>query len=36
MKADRFRDRAARMLDEIPLEFRSGVDGLVVEAEAAG
>lgn len=36
MKADRFRDRAARMLDEIPLEFRSGVDGLVVEAEATG
>ena len=34
MKLDRFRDRAARMFDEIPPEFRSGVDGLVVEPEA--
>lgn len=36
MKLDRFRDRAARMFDEIPPEFRSGVDGLLVETEATG
>jgi len=36
VRPDRFRDRATRMFDEIPLEFRSGVDGLVVETGAAG
>jgi len=36
VKLDRFRDRAARMFDEIPPEFRSGVDGLLVETEATG
>lgn len=36
MKLERFRDRAARMFDEIPSEFRSGVDALVVEPEATG
>jgi len=36
VKLDRFRDRAARFFDEIPPRFRSGVDGLVVETEAAG
>jgi hypothetical protein len=36
VKPDRFRDRAARMFDEIPPEFRSGVDGLLIETEAEG
>lgn len=36
MTSGQFADRAARMFDEIPPEFRAGVDGLVVESEAAG
>ena len=36
MKAGQFSDRAARIFDDIPSEFRAGVDGLVVEPEAEG
>ncbi len=36
MTSGQFADRAARMFDEIPPEFRAGVDGLVVEPEVAG
>ena len=36
MRSEQFRERAARMFDEIPPEFRAGVDGLIVETEAAG
>ncbi len=35
MRSSQFVDRAARLFDEIPPEFRAGVDGLVVEPEAA-
>ena len=35
MRSSQFRDRVARIFDEIPPEFRAGVDGLVVEPEVA-